>query len=660
VTEPIDRTPNRGLTRRAFVGRGLAAGGFLIPGTSLAAFLSACESGHPVQETARTSAQLPVNVPRDKTLVIDQIFRYSVTRNFNMYSPTTPTPIRHGLVMDTLWYIDQQTGQWINALASDRPAYNADFTQMTVPLRSGVAWSDGVAFSADDLVFTVQRLAASPGLIWSSDMQVNVRNVAKQDDRTVVFTLKKPNPRFHLYFTSAYNGMYMMAKHVWEKAADARTFPNFPPVSLGAYTYQDADPNGYWELYKRRDDWKKTTAGMVTQNPGPDYVLTLFYGDDQHKVIAMKQHALDVLIDLNTEAFQTLRKGTSTVSSWYNDFPWAYPNELNVRFFGFNWTRAPYDNRDVRWALALALDLVGLQTNYEGGVTRVTPFQVPAVPSLLGKYHQPLEPWLQQLTIDVGGQAYKPYDADVPKRIGSWARSNGHNINEGTAQLHQLFGIGWWKHAPDMATKLLTKNGFKQDGSGRWQLPSGQPWKMTIIAAPDEADAYRLALGAQDQWKKFGIDVTVQSLERDPFNQRQYVGDFDVTSTWGALAPTAIADLWQGLNPFHSRYFAPIGQSTQAQGSNNWMRFRSPELDQVIDQLTGTSPDNPSSLDLSQQAVKIWTEQMLTLPTVSFKKFVTTDSTWWTGWPKSDHPDRQPLYWFMGGRFAVQKVVPAK
>jgi peptide/nickel transport system substrate-binding protein len=659
VSEPDDRT-RQGITRRDIVGRGIALGGLLIPGTSLAALLSACESGRPVQETVRTSAQLPVNVPRDKTLVIDQIFRYSVTKNFNMYSPTTPTPVRHGLVMDTLWYIDQQTGQWINALASDKPVYNADFTQMTVPLRSGVAWSDGVAFSADDLVFTVQKLMASPGLIWSSDMQINVQNVVKRDDRTVVFTLKRPNPRFHLYFTAAYNGMYMMAKHVWEKAGDARTFAHFPPVSLGAYNFHDVDPNGYWELFKRRDDWRQTTAGMVAQSPGPDYVLTLFYGDDQHKVIAMKQHALDVLIDLNTEAFQTLRKGASSVSSWYNDFPWAYPNELNVRFFGFNWTRAPYDNRDVRWALALALDLVGLQTNYEGGVTRVTPFQVPAVPSLLGKYHLPLESWLQQLTIDVDGQAYRPYDADVPKRIGSWAKANGHNVSDSLPQLHQLFGIGWWKHAPDVAAKLLTKNGFKKDGSGRWQLPDGRPWTMTIIAAPDEADAYRLALGAQDQWKKFGIDVTVQSLERDPFNQRQYVGDFDVTSTWSSLAPTAIADLWQGLNLYSARYFAPIGQSTQAQGSNNWMRFRSPELDQVIERLTGTSPDNPASLDLSQQAVKIWTEQMLTLPTVSFKKFVTTDSTFWTGWPKSDHPDREPLYWFMGGRFAVQKVVPAK
>src|SRR5215475_8918866 len=75
------------------------------------------------------------------------------------------------LAMDTLWYIDPQhglDGVWMNSLAADKPVYNADFTEMTVKLRSGIYWSDGVEFTADDLVFTTELHMKTSGLRWSA------------------------------------------------------------------------------------------------------------------------------------------------------------------------------------------------------------------------------------------------------------------------------------------------------------------------------------------------------------------------------------------------------------------------------------------------------------------------------------------------------------
>lgn len=63
------------------------------------------------------------------------------------------------LALDTLWYIDPDAGidgVWENALASEPPIYNDDFTEMTVKLRDGIYWSDGVEFTSDDVVYTVQ------------------------------------------------------------------------------------------------------------------------------------------------------------------------------------------------------------------------------------------------------------------------------------------------------------------------------------------------------------------------------------------------------------------------------------------------------------------------------------------------------------------------
>ena len=99
---------------------------------------------------------LPVDVPRDKMFVLDQIFRYSVAGNYNMWAPGAVTPHRHALMSETFWYRDQETGERVYGLAKSDPVYNADFTQMNVDLRDNIYWSDGILFNADDVIFTIE------------------------------------------------------------------------------------------------------------------------------------------------------------------------------------------------------------------------------------------------------------------------------------------------------------------------------------------------------------------------------------------------------------------------------------------------------------------------------------------------------------------------
>jgi len=659
------------VSRRAFL-RGLVAAGTGLAASPLLRLSTAAAATPGIKLAVAHGAMavpvdqgfggggLPVSLPRDQVYVVDQIFRYSVANNFNMFVPGgPPTPSRQGLVMDLLWYIDQDSGEWINALATDRPTYSADRMQMTVPLRRGVMWSDGVEFTADDVVFTVNSLVNNPGLAFSAEMKLYVKDVSASDPYTVVFNLNEPNPRFHFYFTARYNAVYMMAKHVWEKAADIKTFTNYPPVSLGAYVAQDSDPNGYWELFKRRDDWQQTTPGIITGKPGPQYLLTIFYGPSQSKVIAMSRHELDVLFDLDADAFKPLIQSTPTARSWFKEFPWAYGNELDTRWFGFNYTIPPYDNKDVRWALALAMDIVALNTDYIGGVAKLSPIPIPATPLHASLYHQPLEPFFRSLTLDIGnGETFQPYDPDAPSKIAAWATQQGYSVPTDADGLLQRFGVGTWKHAPDVAEKLLLKNGFKRDSGGKWLMPDGKPWTISMIAAPDENDVYRLALGAQDQLKAFGIDLNIETLERDPYTTRQNTGDFVATSTWAAFQVNAHPDIWQGLNSLHSRFFTPIGKSTAGNGSSNIERFQFPELDAIIEQMAKLSPEDPQVLDLGRQAMQFWVQNMITIQTISFKKFITQDTQYWTGFPTAENPTRQPLYWFIGGRFAFAGVAP--
>jgi ABC-type transport system substrate-binding protein len=86
------------------------------------------------------------------------------------------------LASDTLWFINPEGGKdaWQNALAAEPPIYNDDATQMTVRLRRGIYWSDGVEFTADDVAYTVQTQIDHPGMNWSAAFSINVAGIEVQ------------------------------------------------------------------------------------------------------------------------------------------------------------------------------------------------------------------------------------------------------------------------------------------------------------------------------------------------------------------------------------------------------------------------------------------------------------------------------------------------
>lgn len=614
------------------------------------------------EPVAAGESQLPVQLPRNEMFVVDQIFRYSVTDNFNLWVSGTHDPHRHAYMYETLWYREQETGERLFGAAASDPIYNDDYTQMSVDLRDNIYWSDGVQFTADDLVYTVELLMANQGLNragWGTSFNQFVESVEKTGDFSVQFNLKESNPRFHSLFETRWSGMYIMPKHIFEAVDDPVTFTFNPPVSLGAYVVKETDPNGYWELYERREDWERTPAGIIVGKPGPKYVLTIFYGDSAKKAIAMSRGELDVFFDVDYEAFQTVLETTPTARSWYKDFPWAYPNEIDVRHLAINVESDPiYGMKDVRWALALALDIVELQTEYIGGVAKVTYTPVPPTANLASLYLDPMEEWVQNLEIEVApGEMYKPYDPTVPDRIAEWAEAQGYTV-PGTPR--EVFGTGWWKYDPEAAEKLLVKSGFSRDGSGKWLKPDGTPWKIDLQAPPDENDAFRMATAAADMWSDFGIEVNLLGLERTVFDQNHVTGTgYQISTPWYSFV-LADGDSWPQTRTRHPDLYVPNGEDYRALGGSNHERVNDPKVGEYIDSMVALEPGTPENQAVVQEFLQYWTEQMYTITVISFKKFVTWDERYWTGFPTSENPEYMPLYWFHGGKFAIQSIEPVQ
>ena len=598
---------------------------------------------------------LPVDTPRNELFVADQIFRYGVAGNYNMHLPTSITPHRHALMMETFWYRDQETGVRLYGAAKSDPVYNADFTSMKVDLRDNIFWSDGIQFNADDVVYTIQTILGNNQLAWNPDLTLWVDSIKKTGDYSVEFTLKKPNPRFHSLFEARWNGVYMMPKHQFEKVTDLVTFTNEKPVVLGAYVPSKFDPNGFWELFQLRDDWQKTSTGIQVKQAGPKYVLTIFYGDSTKKAIAMSRHELDVFFDADFEAFKSVVESTPTFRSWYKAFPWAYPNENDSRHLTFNLDDPNYKIKDVRWALTLALDVVDMQTNYIGGVAKVTAIPVSPSGSLMKLYHDQLEDWLKNLEIEVEpGTKYKPYDATIPDQIAAWATKAGYTV---PGKPRDVFGTGWWKYAPDVAEKLLTKNGFKRDANKKWLTPDGKPWTIDLQSPPDENDAFRMANAAKDQWSKFGLNVNLQGVERDTvWNPNNAMGQFGVTTLWYSWA-LANGDSWPQIQGLRSDRYQPIGKDVRPTGGFSG-RMKDPKIDQFIADMEKVNPDTEENFKIVREFLKYWVENAFDVTQIGFKKFVTWDEQYWTGFPTSENPTYQPLYWFHGGKYTFQVLKP--
>jgi peptide/nickel transport system substrate-binding protein len=101
-----------------------------------------------------------------KTLVIESTSVTAPSQNFNPFvqSATAYSAQATGLIYEPLYIFNvmNPTQQPVPMLASGPPTWSNGGKTLTVPIRSGVKWSDGKPFTASDVAFTYNLIKSNP------------------------------------------------------------------------------------------------------------------------------------------------------------------------------------------------------------------------------------------------------------------------------------------------------------------------------------------------------------------------------------------------------------------------------------------------------------------------------------------------------------------
>jgi peptide/nickel transport system substrate-binding protein len=244
-------------------------------------------------------------------------------------------------VFNNLVLFDQHVAQ--NSLASIVPDLASEWswdetgTALTFRLRQGVKWHDGKPFTAADVKCTwdalagktAEKLRVNPRKSWYR----NLEEVTANGDYEVTFHLKRPQPYLIALLASGQSPVYPC--HV--PLRDMRSHP----IGTGPFKFVEYKPNEHIRVVRNPDYWKPG-------RPYLDGIETTIIPSISTRLLAFVAGNFD-MIQLTIPQLKDLRAQAPEARC-------DVVMDNNSRDLLINRAKPPFDNLELRRAMALSLD----------------------------------------------------------------------------------------------------------------------------------------------------------------------------------------------------------------------------------------------------------------------------------------------------------------
>ena len=346
----------------------------------------------------------------------------------------------------------------------------------TFKLRKGLKWSDGSDLTAKDFVYSWKRVAdpntAAPygqdvlgkvkGYEEAAGGNIDALAVSAPDDTTFVVELANPVPFFDRI--AAFSTLVPVQEATIEANGDAWTLSPETNVTAGPYKLAEFTDGDRIVLEKNENYWDKDSITF-------DKITYRLIEDPNAAYTAYKQGEVSMIKSVPSEEIPAL-KGTEE---------FHVDPLMGIYYLSFNTAKKPFDNEDVRMALALVIDRdyvanTVMQGTYLPANKMIGPGVSDAAPD--SSFEKVTE---EKYTKGVGSG---DYEADVAK-----------------------------------AKELLAKAGY----------PDGQGFPTIEYSTNDQGYHKSVAEYLQNVWKeKLGINTDIAIKEWKVFTADRRAGNYDV------------------------------------------------------------------------------------------------------------------------------------
>jgi len=421
---------------------------------------------------------------------------------------------------------------------------------VTFRLRNSARWHDGVALTADDVVWTFDTIKEEGHPFYKSYYSA-VAKAEALDSHTVKFSFSEGN---NSELPLIIGELQILPKHYWEEREFNKTTLD-APLGSGPYKIGKIDAGRAISYERVEDYWAKDLPVKV----GHHNFGTLrfdYYRDSTVTLEAFKSGNIDYRRENISKNWKTAYVFPAVKDGRVVKEELADKSPQQMQAFVLNNRRSALSDMRVRRALGYAFDFEWMNKNlFYGAYTRTqsyfqnSDFMATGLP--VGDELAILEKLRDQVPSSVFDEPFS-----LP-------------INDGSGNLRTQYRE---------AIKLLKAAGWEIKNQKLTNVESGEVMQLELLLVSPSLE--KIGLPYKKALERLGVDMSVRIVDSSQYQKRVEEFDFDmVVSGWG-----------QSLSPGNEQLNFWGSESANEPGSRNLAGINNPAIDELI-KLVIEAPD---------------------------------------------------------------------